>query len=325
MKSDEPLFKTFYAKSVKGFLNYLTPSAGHWKCNTYGDLAFRGQGSSSWPLIPAAFRKSILNDKSGRPIVAKSGYPTRVIPQSDAEYRAVSQFIRAVDTVGLRITNAGQLFLSRNDPRIIFGEEWANEWPRTEIMEPLALAQHYGVPTRLLDFTENPLVASYFAAQSALSSMSNEGSDKNKSTSLAVWVVDLRFIRTLIEDSWPDPERIAEVRVPRAENSFLHAQSGFFIYDRGANDLMTQRSFLTIDGAISDRSISWKADRERKGKPAEGDWFDDPPIRKARLHVRHAPELLRELSIRGITQESLMPSLDLVINSLNFRSRYEIS
>ena len=75
-----------------------------------------------------------------------------------------------------------------------------------QIVEWLALMQHHGAPTRLLDWTRSPYVALYFAMQGQ-----SEGE-------AAVWAVDLKWFEQrsneLLRQHYPDcPEASGSIRI----------------------------------------------------------------------------------------------------------------
>ena len=310
----------YTAASVQEFLSYLLPNAEHWNSASRGELAYRGQASSCWALVPRAFRKT---QRVGYEPYAPTGAANRVVPQVKAEFRAVHRFVKEADRAGLRITEAGNRVLLQEDPDKIFGDvNWMYNWPQDDILETLALAQHHGVPTRLLDFTEAPWTAAYFAASSfwdnqkvQVDQVGNDAEEEH----LAVWVIDLRFIRAINETVNRYPERIGEVRVPRANNPYLHAQRGFFLIDRGANDVISRGELVPLDEVIWERARFWHNGNLLAGNGIEQTWFDEIPVRKVRIHNTHTGDLLRGLENRGITKGMLMPSLDRIVESLEFQ------
>ena len=306
------------AESVAGFLEYLNLGGAQWQGARRGELAFRGQASSQWPLVPTAFRE---NQVIGYDANTRMASPTHVVSQARREFRALIQFVKEADESGLPIPAFGGQILLQDNPIRLFGDsDWEFRWPPQDVYETLALAQHHGVPTRLLDFTSDYLVAAFFAAYYAWDPMKGaleeEGADRDF---LSVWVVDLRFIRAVNGIRSRYPERVGEIKVPRSANSYLHAQSGLFLIDRGASDVMAGGELLSIDKAIASRANFWHTGERLAGNRISQNWFNDLPIMQVRLSTTFTSALLNELSKQGITRASVMPSLDRVVESLEFQ------
>jgi len=201
------------------------------KCNTADDLweklsptkslapppsrfIFRGQGDHRWPLVPSAFR-SAPGKTSPASILFSQEYT--VDEQVFTEIHLLKTFAESCDAAGIAIPNDSIRFRRENlDPQNSRFTLRVNEWPNPELFELMALAQHHGVPTRLLDWTRRPYVAAYFASSSAIS-LSDHW---KRGQQLAIWALNIESINLY--------SNVLIVPVAGSVSPHLSAQAGCF-------------------------------------------------------------------------------------------------
>lgn len=209
------------------------------------NFIFRGMSNSEYELISSFYR--------GR----KESFD-----HSDTqlqEYFVLRDFINACDSTGTLIPNDSvawrEFFEDENQIKRMVKEQ-ANWASTSQFYEFIGFAQHYGVPTRFLDWSYHPLVALYFASAEVIDKIfnmlhKNEDVDFNN-LFMSIWI-------------YADSNVIPEVKVinlPKATNSHISFQKGCFTcVTQPVNkfklliDESKIGSFLTINDVLKDKSL----------------------------------------------------------------------
>ncbi len=194
------------------FWNLLSP-IGELFGKPYSNFIFRGQGKDEWNLVPKIFRWEVIDKYKRGTMATLSDHPGQFF----FEWCLLDAFIQRCDSRGLAIPGDSMDFRKyfRQDNIANIHGINSKTWPEERVMPLMALAQHHGLPTRLLDWSNSSYVACYFAAAQAVSTSLMDGEK------LALFAIDLNEIHKI--------EGIRHVRVPGSTSVNLSSQTGSFI------------------------------------------------------------------------------------------------
>ena len=210
-----------------------------------GAVIYRGQRLSSWGLVSSVHRTALV-----RSIPDLKGYADYMLP---------------------RVHDALEAWVGRSwDLKNSLG-----------LAEFLAFVQHNGFPTPLLDWTESPYIAAYFAFEGV-------NHFKPQTEEVAVFAFNQAAWSSTFKQVYDFADFTPHVSVLRPRLV-------------GNHKLAVQQGCFTVTNVLDvEEHIRLNENEQRKF------------LTKYELDVRERPKAIRELSLMGISAIQLMPSVESV-------------
>lgn len=260
--------------------------------NSNNRIIYRGHADAEWELKPTFLRQESLQFLQE----FLSGHLT-CEDLAWREFDDLRQFVNYCDEAGVEVP--GDSIQMRD---LVFSNmnfrkhhEFPSNWPSDEFLEIMAFGRLHGLATRLLDWSTNPYVATYFAASEALFSQGD-------------WGIDQRMA-------------IFELDCGNAENMYLGEVRLLLIRGSISPNIVAQKGMFTVHPSVGN-----------KGKIAEVKSLENylpsrpaSPIKMYTIPVRQAPELYELCDSYGCNAASLYPVPEGAVRALREVQMYAIA
>jgi hypothetical protein len=178
------------------------------------------------------------------------------------------------------------------------------------LIEWLALMQHHGAPTRLLDFTKSPYIAAYFAFEQ--NGVADDGP-------MSIWAMNIQYLRTRAL------EGLSKYYGPELEESRGLINEALFqkiFYDNSCSLIFPVEPFRMNRRYSLQQSIFVSTGNSYQSFMEQLAFLDDA-IEKSVIKIEMPAQLqkpvLRDLQKMNINRASLFPDLDGYALSLKLR------